>query len=361
MENRNSSKNPLILDKVASLTTIRDIDIFEFSFMQTLADMLRVEDISFYKFNNHNEPCRLIRYISETESIGGREKTKETREVQIENITVPDLIKRAMDWIDSTGKLYSTKIDNEFVSIYPVHGLNKIVGYLSVAISHELSEHENLIISSLLSISQNFHGLLEENQKDKLTGLLNRKTFDDNISKIQNILATETPDSSSYSGDNNRIELSSDADEYWLTIIDIDFFKRINDSYGHVYGDEVLLMLSQVMKQNFRPHDLLFRFGGEEFVVIVKVNNQKEAKLSFERFRKSIEDFSFPQVGQVTISLGATLIMEQHAIASDIVGRADQALYHAKNNGRNKLFFYEDLIDSGIFEEKIDDGEIELF
>lgn len=327
--------------------------------MQTLADMLKVEDISFYKFNNRHEPCRLIRYLSQTVSHDGKRRTEETREVQIENITIPDSIKKAIDWNESTGKTYSTNVGATCVSIYPVHGLNSIVGYLSITLSHELSESKNLITSSLLSISQNFHGLLEENQKDKLTGLLNRKTFDDNISKIQNILATTSHDSASYSGDENRVDNTSD--EYWLTIIDIDFFKKINDSFGHVYGDEVLLMLSQVMKQNFRPHDLLFRFGGEEFVVIVKVNNQKEAALSFERFRKSIEDFTFPQVGQVTISLGATLIMDQHAIASDIVGRADQALYHAKNNGRNKLFFYEDLIESGIFEEKIDDGEVELF
>jgi len=358
MSRKAASKTPFILNTVASLTTIRDLDIFEFSFMKSLAEMLNVNDISLYKFNHLNEPCRVIKYSSETERHDGKEKIDESKEIHIDNIEIPEIIQRAKDWIESMGKHYSIEIEDEFVTIYPVSGLNGIVGYLSIATNHEFTASENLVISSLLSISQNFHSLLEENQKDKLTGLLNRKTFDDNISKIQQVLNSEQLDKD-YEGAEQRLDKSQD--EYWLSIIDIDLFKKINDTFGHVYGDEVLLMLSQVMKQSFRPSDLLFRFGGEEFIVIVKVSDQIEAQQSFERFRKAIESFTFPQVGEVTISLGATLIMEQHAIASDIVGRADQALYHSKNNGRNQLFFYEDLLAAGIIEETIEDGDIELF
>jgi len=359
MSNKIASQAPTILGKVASLTTIRDIEIFEFSFMKTLANMLNVNDVSLYKFNNLNQACRLIRYATDTEESGGKKRIDETKEIHIEKIVIPDEIKRARGLIESTGKAYSIKVDNDFLNIYPVYGLNNIVGYLSLTINHELSEAENFAISSLLNISQNFHSLLEENQKDKLTGLLNRKTFDDNISRIQSILFSTSHESEPYLGNENRQDRSRD--EYWLSIIDIDFFKKINDTFGHVYGDEVLLMLSQEMKSNFRPHDLLFRFGGEEFIAIVKVASQEDAQLSFERFRKAIEEFEFPQVGQVTISLGATLILDENTIASDIVGRADKALYHAKDNGRNKLYFYEDLVADGMFEDKVDYSEVEFF
>jgi len=359
MLSKHSSKMPIILDKVASLTTIRDIDIFESSFIKTLADMLNVNDISLYKFNSFNEPHSLIRYALEEGYIENDQQVDESTEISIDNIDIPDEIKAARDWIDSTGKVYTAKQDGKFVIVSPIFGLNNIVAYLSVKLDHELSDSEHLIISSLLRISQNFHSLLEENQKDKLTGLLNRKTFDDNIAKIQNILNSgfqEAP----YLGDEKRH--NSDHGEYWLGMIDIDLFKRINDTFGHVYGDEVLLMLSQVMKKTFRPNDLLFRFGGEEFIAIVRVENKQEAEQAFERFRLAIEAFRFPQVGQVTVSLGATLIAEQHAVASDIVGRADDALYYAKENGRNRLFFYEDLVSEGVFTEKVDNGgEIELF
>ncbi len=353
-----NSKAPVILDKIASLTTIRDIDMFEFSFMKTLAGMLGVNEISLYKFNSTNKPCRLIKYFSGTEISSGKKRVNEAKEILIEDIDIPVSLSNAMDWIGTTGKIYTTKAGGEYLTIYPISSLNHIIGYLSVTLSHEPSESENLVITSLLSISENFHSLLEENQRDKLTGLLNRKTFDENISKIQDLIPFH-PDTGAYSGAEKREDNSEH--EYWLSIIDIDHFKRINDSFGHIYGDEVLLMLSQIMKKSFRPSDLLFRFGGEEFIIIAKVCNQDEAKNIFERFRVTMEEFTFPQVGQVTISLGATEIQGQHVISTDIVGRADQALYHAKGNGRNKLFFYENLVSLGIIEEKNEDGYIELF
>ena len=352
------SKTPIILDKVASLTTIRDIEIFEFSFMKTLAGMLNVNIISLYKCQSFNESCHLIQFDVDVDIATSEDGDDESHGIHIEDIKVPEEIKRAQDWIESTGEIYSIKKEDKFNIVYPVTGLKGGVGYLSIIINHQLSDAENLVISSLLSISQNFYGLLEENQKDKLTGLLNRKTFDDNITKIQNILSSRSDDPP-YLAEEKRQNDSSD--EFWLCILDIDFFKKVNDTFGHVYGDEVLLMLSQEMRKTFRPNDLLFRFGGEEFVVVVKVENKQKAEQAFERFRVAIEKFRFPQVGQVTISLGATLIMQQHAIASDIVGRADDALYYAKEHGRNKLFFYEDLLAAGIFTESVEDGDIELF
>ena len=352
------NKTPIILGKVATLTGIRDLDIFEFSFMKTLAEMLSVNDISLYKFNGASEPCRLITYSSETEIDGGKKRTNEAREIHVEDIEIPASLNNAIDWIESTGKVYTTKSGANFLTIYPISANNHTIGYLSVTLARELSESENLVITSLLSISENFHSLLEENQRDKLTGLLNRKTFDENISKIQGLFLF-SPKADPHTGTEKRIESSKD--EYWLSIIDIDNFKRINDSLGHIYGDEVLLLLSQVMKKTFRPTDLLFRIGGEEFIVICKVRNQDEARDTFERFRVAIANFIFPQVGQVTISLGATEIHGQYIIPSEIVGRADQALYYAKENGRNKLFFYENLISAGIIEEKNENHDVDFF
>jgi len=347
-----------LLDKLASLTSIRDIDVFEFSLLKTIAEMLSLKEVCLYKFNNIHEPCRLLRYVSEVEQSDVMNKVAESKETQIANIVIPEDIKRAKIWIDSTEKIYSVQRDGFYHSVYPVNGLKGVVGYLSLDTEKELNSSEMMVIASLLSISQNFHSLLEENQKDKLTGLLNRKTFDENISKIQDTL-NSIDEVGIYDGQDKR-DINKGR-EFWLAIIDIDHFKRINDTFGHVYGDEVLLLLSQIMKETFRPQDLLFRFGGEEFIAVVQVQNEKIAKEVFERFRVAIERYEFPRVGQVTISSGITQILESHAIASDIVGRADQALYYAKENGRNKLFSYEELIANGTFEETIEEGEIELF
>lgn len=358
MTDTNASKESLLLDRVASLTAIRDLDIFEFSFIKSLANLLKTDVISLYKINNADQSCDLIRYSSSDSGFANKHLIEISKEIYAENdISIPESINKAIAWIGSTDKVYSEKQDNEYLIVYPVENLNNKTDYITMYRPHPLTENENLVIVSLLNISHNFHALLEDNQKDKLTGLLNRKTFDANIYKIQNLLNTigkeEFTESEKRKDSNNT--------EYWLAIIDIDFFKRINDTFGHIYGDEVLLLLSQLMQKAFRSNDLLFRFGGEEFIAIVNVEDKQNAKQAFERFRISVEEFLFPQIAQVTISIGATLIKDDYLVPSDIVGRADKALYHAKNNGRNKLFIYEDLVLEGVLKEKIDNDNFEFF
>lgn len=347
-----------VLSKLATITAIRDIELFELSVLKTLTEILKTSDVSLYKFNSENIPCRLLRYSTEQRHTNTQRRIDESHELHIYDIEVPEHIRLAQQWIASTNKSYSIQKKDHYLTVYPVIGSAQIVGYVSINMAHEPTETEKFIITSILRISHNFHSLLEENQKDKLTGLLNRKTFDENITKIQSLLPYRG-EVSQYDGQEKRLQELPDS--FWLAVVDIDFFKRINDNFGHVYGDEVLLLVSQLMKQNFRSTDLLFRFGGEEFIVIIRVRSQQDAETIFQRFRKSIEQYQFPQIPRVTVSMGATQITEQFAIASAIVGRADMALYYAKDNGRNQLFFYEDLLANGELQNPIEEGSIDLF
>jgi len=353
-----TNKTSIILEKVASLTAIRDIEAFDFSFLKTLAELLKVQEICLFKINSFHEPCHSLRYSSDVTRTNNKETINELIEIQIEDIEIPEEIKRAQNWIHTTDKVYSIDRDGLFFMVYPVIGLKGIVGYLSLNLFKKLTDYETHVISCILSISHNFYSLLEENQKDKLTGLLNRKTLESNISKIQSILNSENQ-TCSYTGKDKRIDRQGD--KFWLAILDIDHFKRVNDTFGHIYGDEVLLTLSQVMKQTFRTKDLLFRFGGEEFISIVQVTDKQLAEHILERFRLAIEAYDFPQVGRITISIGATQIVEQYSIASEIVGRADHALYQAKETGRNRLYFYEDLVNEGVLKDKVEEGSAEIF
>ena len=95
-----------------------------------------------------------------------------------------------------------------------------------------------------------------------------------------------------------------DNSTHWLAVSDIDFFKRVNDDFGHLYGDEVLLLMANIMRETFRGTDILFRFGGEEFVIVLRSTNQQGAHQALERFRITVEEYDFPQVGNVTISIG---------------------------------------------------------
>ena len=105
----------------------------------------------------------------------------------------------------------------------------------------------------------------------------------------------------------------------------------------------MLVILARILQNTFRKTDLIYRFGGEEFVVIVYVDDRNDAEMTFERLRRSIEGHVFPQVGKVTVSIGITEIKET-SIPVELLGRADQALYHAKTHGRNRVCFYETLL-----------------
>jgi diguanylate cyclase (GGDEF)-like protein len=130
-------------------------------------------------------------------------------------------------------------------------------------------------------------------------------------------------------------------------MIDIDHFKSVNDRFGHLYGDEVLILLAHLLKNALRNDDLVFRFGGEEFVLMIRCQGRDEAAGLLERLRQSVETQDIPQVGQVTISLGATE-MVRNTFAGTLLDYADKALYYSKQNGRNRLTFFEDMVSDGL-------------
>jgi len=150
---------------------------------------------------------------------------------------------------------------------------------------------------------------------DKLTGAFNREFFEINI----DLIIKETYPSN-----------------LGIILCDIDHFKRVNDTYGHNRGDIVLKEFTGIIKSSMRENDYLIRWGGEEFVILIKVNNIKLLKKVTENIRKCIENYNFDEVGRVTSSFGATLYIDGEEISTSIA-RADKALYIAKDNGRNQL------------------------
>lgn len=124
-----------------------------------------------------------------------------------------------------------------------------------------------------------------------------------------------------------------------IAIIDIDFFKKINDTYGHSCGDYVLREVAYLISKAFRQTDFVFRYGGEEFVVILTETAGDGAVTPLERLRKSIEDYNFKFHGEnlkVTISIGISSNTEFET-SWEMFDDADKALYEAKNDGRNRI------------------------
>ena len=117
--------------------------------------------------------------------------------------------------------------------------------------------------------------------------------------------------------------------------------------------------LAPSIGNSFRSQDRIFRFGGEEFVVLLRSTTLETAHRVFNRFRTSVESYPFPQVGQITVSLG--FVSTDTGAPVEILGKADQALYFAKENGRNRVCYYDDLISCGQLIAKVSNDEVELF
>ncbi|MCG2730995.1 MAG: diguanylate cyclase [Acetobacterium sp.] len=132
----------------------------------------------------------------------------------------------------------------------------------------------------------------------------------------------------------------TEAIPFSIIILDIDHFKLVNDTYGHQVGDRVLIELVAVLTKNVRSDDIVGRWGGEEFLIILPETNLSDGLHVAEKLRGVVETYRFTTAGQVTISLGVSAYWDDLTPES-IVSRADTALYQAKENGRNRVEFLE--------------------
>jgi diguanylate cyclase (GGDEF)-like protein len=121
-----------------------------------------------------------------------------------------------------------------------------------------------------------------------------------------------------------------------LAIFDIDHFKEVNDTRGHIFGDYVLKTIADIARENIREIDYLVRWGGEEFMIILPETGLEKAEAISERIKKKIENHNFDKIGKVTVSFGVTQFKNEDSGETFIL-RADDALYKAKQNGRNRV------------------------
>jgi chemotaxis family two-component system sensor kinase Cph1 len=153
---------------------------------------------------------------------------------------------------------------------------------------------------------------------DALTGLANRRTLFEALRR--EIVRTE------------RL-----GEGFSLIIIDLDQFKSINDEYGHLIGDQVLVSAAAVFASQLRPYDLAARYGGEEFVLLLPGTSQDQAAVVAERVRNAISKLEVGEYPRgITVSLGAACWMTGET-AEETIARADKALYRAKQSGRNRV------------------------
>lgn len=340
-----------LIDHLAEITGFRDRDQLDASVVRAVHDVLRPLSAGIYRCVGEAGGQR---WLSRAR-IGLEDSAATADPLSTDFLVLPEL--------DSVPVRRQCFITGEVVtaghapqtSCFPIATEREVVGVLEMRTAGPLSASDRAMVSTIVRIYGNFHDLLDHSERDPLTGLLNRQTFNSALMARAKKHAIDNEGAES----GRRVPSAAPA-ALWLGVVDIDHFKRVNDSYGHPIGDEVLLLLSRLLRSSFRHFDRLYRFGGEEFVVVLDCVVADQARLAFERMRANVERFEFPQVGRVTVSIGFTLT-DASDTPSSAFARADKALYHVKEHGRNGVAQFESLVRDGLIVKTNIVGEVELF
>ena len=338
-----------LFESVIHITEERDKRSLEKALIDTLSDFIEFDALILLRVP-HNSNGKYLEVAVSTPTTAAQDKLKLIlHEYGDQRVERDDITALCIDKNEITQDKKSVICR----TLFPINVNNRVAGIIDIYGYQSTGETENLI-RGFIRVYSNFLSIINDNEHDALTGLLNRKTFDVQLSEL---LSTSSSENNSASTD---VERRASNNQHWVGMLDIDLFKNINDNFGHVYGDEILLLFADLMKKTFRNGDLLFRYGGEEFVVVLTVASNSDAFMVLDRFRQKIESFNFPKVGHVTVSAGMVKVGTQEHPAT-LLEHADKALYYAKKNGRNQVHDYHELIKEGLLKERDVKGDIELF
>jgi diguanylate cyclase (GGDEF)-like protein len=229
---------------------------------------------------------------------------------------------------DST-QLKDLEADKSY-AIFPLKERRQILGYLAVRNVSEPDMVKVMILGHQLTLALQRIHLYREVEKlamiDSLTGVATRR-------QILERLNEEISRSQA-----KKINVS-------LLMIDVDYFKRFNDKYGHLTGDKILSEIGRLLKENVREIDIVGRYGGEEFSVVLPDTNAQGAHYVAERIRTSIESSvinAYDTNIKATVSIGVATFPDHGKTPAELLEKSDKALYHAKGAGRNRTCIFND-------------------
>jgi diguanylate cyclase (GGDEF)-like protein len=322
-----------LIDEIAGLADVRDRDALEYTMASVMFELTGARLLSTWSVAPRDGDigvrCRV---------------TLGSARCEVTSCTLPGEDVKSLDSKPALKSCYETKrhfrarsgVCGLYRHVFPVVNGHGVVRLVEILRAEPMREDEERLMFGLLRLYRNHLGINDYGDCDDLTGLLDRRAFEDTFrALISPKLGRETsPFGPLRSGDETR--------GAHLAMIEIDLFKRINDGFGHPHGDEALALLARLLGENFRETDRLFRFGGETFVAVLPNTDSDGAAAALERLRVSVENFDFPRVGRVTVSIGHTAALNDDTAAS-ATARAEEALYAAKDQGRNRVCCFEEL------------------
>lgn len=338
MQHRHSSIR--IVDNLAEITSHHDRQVLEKSLLKTLNELFPAQGLRLFRVrkHQHGQDISLLAFCVNDVIVSSDENPSLNPDAS----WLSDIMNAAIEG-ESIQQYHDD--DGSWHLVYPAFDSH---GDIFAILLHHCdavpAHNDQRLVHGILKVYANYLALIDKTQRDKLTSLFNRETLDEQITKILVKQSDELNQLNSSPNDSRRRQY---AIKHWLGVIDIDNFKFINDNYGHLYGDEVIILVARLMTSGaIRDDDLVYRYGGEEFVVLLKAANETDAMLAFERLREMVAKHPFPQLDKVTVSIGFVEVAEQSSPA-DVIGQADDALYFAKENGRDQVHSYHHLLQDG--------------
>ncbi len=342
-----------LLDHLADLAGHRDRDALDEAVMGLIDELICPQYVAIHRTVGSLEAPRWLTHVYKRHRGEQRRGYDATRDA---GPTVPlESLPHHLTCLQSGEIVRMTQAPAHW--LYPLQTDSEIVAVLEVWQLNAPTQEEARILSAVRRYYRHLRGLLDENERDALTGLLNRKSFDETFVRAALQLGHDVP-APLFKADERRRPLRNT--RFWLGVVDIDNFKRINDEFGHLMGDEVLLLLGQIMRHSFRHEEHLYRFGGEEFLVLLSGDRPVDARQALERLRTTVESHAFPRVGSLTVSIGYTELQPGDT-PSAAFERADQAVYQAKRDGRNCSVDFDKLSFDHPLAESANTGMVEFF
>lgn len=339
-----------LVDRLATVMRVRDMEQLDRSLALLFGETLGPSVVGVSVFSDHDQDAQWALRAYWQRGDADASPSPLTSDTPPECLPLLQQALQKQLWVQQP-------VEGGVVSAFPLFNDWDGQGVLWMRTANALGARRLKRVFSLLHFYAGFRDLVSENERDTLTGLLNRKTFDAGFARVAmaTVFSPGEPDPT----DADRRGSSQDA-PCWLVVSDIDHFKRVNDHFGHLIGDEVLLLSARLMRQTFRLTDKVFRFGGEEFVLMLHNAEAEGAKRALEKFRHRVETYEFPQVGRITVSLGYTRIQPDDTPDSAFE-RADKAVYAAKEDGRNRVYCFEELVDQGRLPQSEKTGSVDFF
>ncbi|MSQ18587.1 MAG: GGDEF domain-containing protein [Betaproteobacteria bacterium] len=327
-----------LIKPVASNASNRDMERLEPSILKVLIDVLRPRLVRIYHLLRDRDGLA-VRLGMEGDAGGVRYTAGGAGNPWLSLNTFPE--QKALLERNCGGPITSTVV--YFVrTMQPIFNGHETIGWVEIDTETPLSLADAKLLAGLLKINAHHLAIVDANQKDPLTGLLHRKAFEEAFHRlgapIERLLVARR--------DDDRRQAPADDHTHWFGVVDIEHFKSINDRLGHLDGDEVLILFARTMQATYHATDQLFRFGGEEFAILLRQVCVLDARGEFERLRTRVESLLVPGIGPITVSIGYAMIrIDDSPIA--VYRRADEALHYAKQHGRNRTCSYERLLRAG--------------